>query len=118
MLPQINNVTTEASVPRLFCGCALEATVPLCVLYKELAESGVFINGLGLLTYKVLRAVGINLSCHLTGSSHQILLGLVTRDNGLDISSDPPQEVVLNKGVDICMLQHHILEGVAHVTCL
>jgi hypothetical protein len=78
----------------------------------------VFINGLGLLTCKVLQAVGINPSCHPTGSPHQILLGLITRDNGPDISSDLPREVVLNKGVDICMLQHHILEGVAHVTCL
>ena len=115
-MPQINNIATEAFVPRLFRGRALEAMVPSHTLCEELAESAVFINGLKLLTYEVLQVVGIDLSYHLTGSLHQILLGLVTRDDGTDISGDPPREVVLDKGIDIHMLQHYILEGVAHVT--
>ena len=60
------------------------------MLYKKLAELGVFINGLRLLAHKVLWAVGIDPSHHSTGSPHQILLGVVTRDNDLDISGDLP----------------------------
>jgi hypothetical protein len=90
--------------------------VPPRALCEELAELAVFINRLGLLAREVLQAVGIDPSCHPTGSPHQILLELVTRDDGPDVSSDPPREVVLNKGVDIRMLQHHILKGVAYIT--
>jgi hypothetical protein len=111
------NVSTEASVPGQFRGRALEATVPPRALCEKLAESMVIVNGLGLLAREVLRAVGIDPSRHPTGGPHQIFLGLVTRDDGLDVSSDPPREIVLDKGVDIRVLQHYILEGVAHVTC-
>jgi hypothetical protein len=46
------------------------------------------------------------------------MLRLTTRDDGPSISSNPPREIVLDEGIYASVLQHQILEYVAHVTCL
>jgi hypothetical protein len=76
------------------------------------------INRLGLLEREFLRPVGIDLSCHPIGCPHQVMLRLTTRDDGPSISSNPPREIVLDEGIYASVLQHQILECIAHVTCL
>jgi hypothetical protein len=82
--------------------------VPPRAQREKLADSAVFIYGLGLLNREGLRATGID-------PSRQVLLGFVARHDGPDVTG-PPREVVLDKSVNTRMLQHYILEGVRHVT--
>ena len=58
-----------------------------------------------------MRATGIDPSRHPRGGPHQVLLGLVARQDGPDVAG-PPREVGLDERVDARMLQHHVLEAV------
>ena len=46
------------------------------------------------------------------------MLRFVTGDDGPRVSSDPSREIVFHKGTHIGMLQHEILERLAHVAYL
>jgi hypothetical protein len=64
-----------------------------------------------------LRPVRIDPASYPTGRPHQIALRFVAGDDSSRVSGNRPPEVVLNKGVNLGVLHHHVLERVAHVTC-
>ena len=53
---------------------------------------------------------------YLIGRLYQVTLRFIARDDRSRISGNRPAEVVLNKGINLSVLYHHILERVAHVT--
>ena len=56
-----------------------------------------------------VRSPGINGPAHRAGETHQPCLGWKAADDRLRVDVDA-HAVVPNKGVDVGMLQHHILE--------
>jgi len=69
-----------------------------------------------LLEREFLRPIRIDPLSHPTGRPHSVVLRFVAGDDGSRISSNSSRKVVLDKGVDLSVLQYHILERIAHVT--
>ena len=62
-----------------------------------------------------LRPVRIDPASHPTGRPHQVALSFVAGDDSSRVSGDRLPEVVLDKGVNLSVLHHDVLERVAHV---
>jgi hypothetical protein len=116
-LPGVEDCLADDPVPWLLCRRALEAALPLLPLRNKVADDGILIDGQGFLGREFLRSVRINLASHPTGRPHQVALRFVAGDDSSRVSGDCPPEVVLDKGVNLSVLHHHILERIAHVTC-
>jgi len=116
-LPGVEDRAADDPVPGLLCRYALEAALPLLPLRNEAADDGILIDGQGFLGREFLRPVRIDPASHPTGRPHQVALRFVAGDDSSRVSGDRPPEVVLDKGVNLGVLHHHVLERVAHVTC-
>ncbi len=116
-LPGVEDRAADDPVPGLLCRRALEAALPLLPLRNEAADDGILIDGQGFLGREFLRPVRIDPASHPAGRPHQVALRFVAGDDSSRVSGDCPSEVVLDEGVNLGVLHHHVLECVAHVTC-
>jgi hypothetical protein len=116
-LPGVEDRVANNLVLGLLCRRALEAALPLLLLCNKAADDGILINRQGFLRREFLQLVRIDLASHLTGRPHQVVLRFIARNDRSHVSSNCLLKVVLNKGIDLSMLHHHILERVAHITC-
>jgi hypothetical protein len=116
-LPCIEDLAAQALVSGLFRCRALETTLPFPLLCTELVDIRILINRLGLLKREFSQLVRIDPLSHPTSRPHHIILGFIAGDDSLSISSNLLWEVVFDKGIHASVMQHQILEGIAHITC-
>lgn len=65
-----------------------------------------------------LEPIEVDSPPHPADRPHQVMLRFVIGDDGPRVSSDLLREIVFHKGTHIGMLQHEILERLAHVAYL